>query len=98
LISARSARSLGEHSITHILSVCADSVPAEAPESDIHHKRINIEDIDYADLLIHLPSAVEFIQASLDADGVVLVHCDTGISRSAAVVAAYRRLSFQMFC
>jgi len=52
--------------------------------------RISVEDVDYADLLIHLPAAVQFIEQSLDEGGVVLVHCLQGLSRSAAVVAAYR--------
>ncbi|KAK7445733.1 hypothetical protein VKT23_014728 [Stygiomarasmius scandens] len=89
LIAARSTRSLTEHRITHILSVCPDPIPAELPESGIRHKRIAVDDIDYADLLIHFPSAINFIQTSLRDGGVVLVHCDQGVSRSAAVIAAY---------
>jgi dual specificity phosphatase 12 len=52
--------------------------------------RISVEDIDYEDLLIHLPSACQFIHGALEEGGNVLVHCVQGISRSAAVVAAYR--------
>ncbi|KAF5337829.1 hypothetical protein D9758_015705 [Tetrapyrgos nigripes] len=89
LISARSTRSLTEHRITHVLSVCTDPIPAELPESGIRHKRIAIEDVDYEDLLIHLPCAVNFIQTSLQDGGVILVHCDHGVSRSAVVIAAY---------
>lgn len=51
--------------------------------------RIPVEDVDYADLLIWLPSAVQFIDQALRGGGVVLVHCVQGVSRSAAVVAAY---------
>ena len=51
--------------------------------------RIPVEDVDYADLLIYLPSAIRFIDQSLRDGGVVLVHCVQGISRSAVVVAAY---------
>ena len=54
--------------------------------------RIPVEDVDYADLLIHLPSAVRFIDQALRDGGVVLVHCVQGLSRSATVVAAYGRL------
>lgn len=51
--------------------------------------RISVEDVDYADLLIHLPYACNFIDHALRSQGVVLVHCVQGLSRSAAVIAAY---------
>jgi len=89
IMAARSTRSLTENRITHILSICSDPIPAELPEAGIRHKRISVEDVDYADLLIHLPSACHFIDQALRSGGVVLVHCVQGISRSAAVVAAY---------
>ena len=88
-MAAKSTRSLTENRITHILSVCSDPIPAEAPEAGIVHKRIAVEDVDYADLLIHLPSACHWIDHALRSGGVVLVHCVQGISRSATVVAAY---------
>ncbi|KAJ7591614.1 protein-tyrosine phosphatase-like protein [Mycena floridula] len=89
ITAARSSRSLSEHRITHILSVCADDIPAQGSNSRIHHMRIDVPDLDHADLLIHLPSAVRFIDQALKNHGVVLVHCVQGISRSAAVMAAY---------
>lgn len=92
-MAARSSRSLTERRITHILSVCADHIPAELPESGIAHLRIPVEDVDYADLLIHLPLACRFIDHALRSQGVVLVHCVQGLSRSAAVVAAYCTLN-----
>lgn len=88
-MAARSTRSLAENKITHILSVCTDPIPAEVPEAGIRHKRIAVEDVDYADLLIHLPAACDFIEQALNSGGVVLVHCVQGLSRSATVVAAY---------
>ncbi|KAJ7044535.1 protein-tyrosine phosphatase-like protein [Mycena alexandri] len=89
LIAARSTRSLTERRITHVLSVCTDAIPAELPQSGIQHMRIPIEDVDYADLLIHLPSACQFIDHALRSGGAILVHDVQGLSRSAAVVAAY---------
>jgi len=88
-MAAKSTRSLTENRITHILSVCADQIPAETPEAPFTHMRISVEDVDYADLLIHLPSACRFIDSALRSGGIVLVHCGQGLSRSAAVVAAY---------
>ncbi|KAJ7639036.1 protein-tyrosine phosphatase-like protein [Roridomyces roridus] len=89
LVAARSTRSLTERRITHVLSVCTDAIPAELPQSGIQHMRIPIEDVDYADLLIHLPSACQFIDHAIRSGGAILVHDVQGVSRSAAVVAAY---------
>lgn len=89
LIAARSTRILLERRITHILSVCDEPIPAEVPQSGISHKRISIEDVEYADLLIHLPIACQFIHQALTSGGIVLVHSVSGISRGAAVVVAY---------
>ncbi|KLO18048.1 phosphatases II [Schizopora paradoxa] len=89
LVAARSPRSLSERRISHIVSVCADPIPADSPASGIRQLRIPVEDVEYADLLIHLPMACRFIHQALSEGGVVLVHCEQGLSRSATVVAAY---------
>lgn len=72
------------------MSVGSEPIPADNPASGIRQLRIPIEDVDYADLLIHLPQVCQFIHDAISAGGVVLVHCVQGLSRSAAVVAAYR--------
>ncbi|KAN0097436.1 Protein-tyrosine phosphatase-like protein [Tylopilus felleus] len=87
--AARSPRSLTERRITHIVSVCNDAIPAEIPESGIAHLRIPVEDVDFADLLIWLPTACQFIEQAIADGGAVLVHCHQGLTRSATVVAAY---------
>ncbi|KAG9317482.1 hypothetical protein JVU11DRAFT_1684 [Chiua virens] len=66
---ARSPRSLTERRITHIVSVCNDAIPAEIPESGIVHLRIPVEDVDFADLLIWLPKACQFIEQAIAAEG-----------------------------
>lgn len=91
--AARSSRSLSERRITHILSVCPDPIPGELPESGMTHLRIPVEDVDHADLLIYLPTAVRFIDQAMRSHGIVLVHCVQGLSRSATVVAAYCKSS-----
>lgn len=89
LSAARSTRTLGENRITHIISACTDAIPAESPASGLRHYRIPVEDRDYDDLLIWLPSACQFIDEAMKSGGVILVHCGQGLSRSATVVAAY---------
>jgi len=87
--AAISPRTLSDRRITHIVSVGSEPIPADNPASGFRHLRIPVEDVDYADLLIHLPGACRFIHEAINGGGVVLVHCVQGISRSAAVVAAY---------
>ncbi|KAL5488075.1 hypothetical protein ACEPAI_6183 [Sanghuangporus weigelae] len=89
IIAARSPRSLSERRISHIVSVCEDPIPADSPASGIRHLRIPVKDVDYEDLLIHLPNACRFVHQALKDGGIILVHCEQGLSRSATVVAAY---------
>ena len=46
---------------------------------------IRLDDVDHANLLLHMDGAVKYIQAATAAGGTVLVHCAAGISRSATV-------------
>ncbi|PCH41473.1 phosphotyrosine protein [Wolfiporia cocos MD-104 SS10] len=87
--AAKSSRTLTERRITHIVSLGTEPIPADNPASGYRHLRIPVEDVDYADLLIHLPAACRFISDALANNGVVLVHCVQGLSRSATVIAAF---------
>ncbi|KAF7291072.1 MAP kinase phosphatase 2 [Mycena chlorophos] len=90
LVAARSTRSLTGITPHHMSSPFAPkrSRPnCRSLASNICASRSRT--LDYADLLIHLPSACQFIHQALQAGGTVLVHDVQGISRSAAVVAAY---------
>lgn len=75
--------------ITHVLSVCPDPLPFDNGAPGITHMRIPVQNVDYADILIHLPGACRFIQQAIQSNGTVLVHGRDGLSRSATVVAAY---------
>jgi len=44
--------------------------------------QINIDDTDEEDVLVHFLPAIAFIQAELDNDRGVLVHCQAGMSAS----------------
>jgi len=84
LEAAMSTEIRQQRGISHIISVC----PEFKSTGDVHLS-IPIDDWEYEDLLVHLSKCCEFIQHALDHGGAVLVHCVMGISRSAAVVAAY---------
>ena len=74
LVAAASTRAQTERRITHILSVCLESIPAQAPQSGIVHMRIPVEDKNHSDLLIWLPHACRFIDDALRAGGIILVY------------------------
>ncbi|KAL5511943.1 hypothetical protein ACEPAH_5162 [Sanghuangporus vaninii] len=98
LTTASTPQGLHERKITHIVSVCNEPIPAHHPQSGYVIHKIPVEDEPTEDLLIHFPAACQFIHNAMVTPGaVVLVHCVQGLSRSAAVVAAYlmwsRRLS-----
>jgi dual specificity phosphatase 12 len=52
--------------------------------------QINIDDTDEEDVLVHFLPAIAFIQAELDNDRGVLVHCQAGMSTSC--IAIYTNL------
>ena len=50
---------------------------------------VSVLDQEDANLLDFLEDAVDFIEEAIDDDGKVLVHCVSGVSRSAAVIVAF---------
>ncbi|TYZ60195.1 hypothetical protein PybrP1_003517 [[Pythium] brassicae (nom. inval.)] len=76
---------LREKRISHVLNLAAAA--ATFPD-DFTYLSVGIRDKDAANLLSCLPVAMLFVQAGIDAGG-VLVHCAGGRSRSPAVAIAY---------
>ncbi|KAJ7928372.1 hypothetical protein B0H13DRAFT_1597766 [Mycena leptocephala] len=89
LVAVRSTRSLTERRITHVLSVCTDTILAELPQPGIQRMRVPIEDVDYADLLIHLPSVCQFIDHAIRSVGAILVHDVQAIQEKGMTLRSY---------
>lgn len=71
---------------THAVS-CIEECPDLKP--GIFQLHVAIADDPKASLLAHLDTVYEFIDKALKTDGKVVVHCEQGISRSAALIAGY---------
>lgn len=79
---------LRAHSVTHLVQVL--DVPWLPSNSNgMSCYRIDILDSSSTDLRPHLEDACNWIHSALLTGRTVLVHCQQGISRSAAVVIAY---------
>ncbi|KDQ51555.1 hypothetical protein JAAARDRAFT_41005 [Jaapia argillacea MUCL 33604] len=79
---------LSSHRISHLVQVI-DAPWLPTPPDGTRCHRINIMDLPSADLRSHLEEACEVIDGAIGRGENVLVHCQQGISRSAAIVIAY---------
>ncbi|NWI71708.1 DUS19 phosphatase, partial [Todus mexicanus] len=82
--------------VTHVLNVAYGVQNAFL--DDFVYKTICILDLPETDITSYFPDCFEFIEKAKSQDGVVLVHCNAGVSRAAAVVIGFlmhsERLSF----
>lgn len=75
-------------SITHVLVVKrGGKKPFE--QDGIVYRIIEVDDLPAEDITQNFPDAISFIDKAVNAKGKVLVHDDTGLSRSATIVLAY---------
>ncbi|KAL0067179.1 tyrosine protein phosphatase yvh1 [Marasmius tenuissimus] len=86
LPSALDVETLKANNIFSILSAMRGKVSIH--ETFIKHQ-ILLDDTEEADILQHFLPSISFIQAEVSKGRGVLVHCQAGISRSVAIVAAY---------
>lgn len=78
---------LRKYKVSHILNV-AFGVDNVYPELFIY-KTISILDQPDTDLTLHIQDCCDFITQARNEKGMVLVHCNTGVSRAPAVVIGY---------
>ncbi|PFH53333.1 hypothetical protein AMATHDRAFT_73516 [Amanita thiersii Skay4041] len=80
---------LRAHHITHLVQVLDAPWLPQSEKDGFHCYRIDILDQANADLRPHLEAVCTHIDRVLKSGRSVLVHCQQGVSRSAAVVIAY---------
>ncbi|XP_024142330.1 dual specificity protein phosphatase 19 [Oryzias melastigma] len=78
---------LRKHKVSHILNV-AFGVENVFPDLFIY-KTVSILDHPDTDLLPYIQECCDFIQQARKEKGVVLIHCNAGVSRAPAVVIGY---------
>jgi len=76
--------------LTHVLD-CADREPIEAYDAaGVEHLLLGAQDnTSYPLLKTHSAQAAAFLRPALDGGGAVLIHCEQGINRSAAIAIAF---------
>ena len=76
--------------VTHILNATKQVENKFESDRNFVYKKIELDDSDTQDLLNYLEDAYNFIDEALKNEkNLVLVHCISGMSRSASIVIAY---------
>ncbi|XP_073433605.1 dual specificity protein phosphatase 19 [Dendrobates tinctorius] len=84
---AQDRDTLKKYQVTHILNV-AYGVENVFPD-EFTYKKLSILDLPETDLSSHFPECFDFIEEARLQNGVVLVHCNAGVSRAPAIVIGY---------
>ncbi|GFO42042.1 dual specificity protein phosphatase 19 [Plakobranchus ocellatus] len=84
---AHDMETLRKHGVTHILNV-ATGVENMFPKDFVYQTQ-EIRDLPEFPIFHGFEKAINFIDNCRKGNGIVLVHCNAGISRSAAIVMAY---------
>lgn len=79
---------LTKYGVTHILTV-APLKDYKPPLSNTRHMCLNILDLPQTELSDYYMQAFTFIEECISSNGKVLIHCNAGVSRSAAILIAY---------
>jgi len=78
-----------QDTITHILNIQRNGTAPFEDNPALTYKILALDDLPAERLIDIIPKANEFIAGAVAKNGKCLVHCSTGLSRSAAVVVAY---------
>lgn len=85
--AACNKKRLKELGITHILCTILGVDPIYP--QDFEYKNVHLRDNERQNVMPYLDQCAEYIEAALENDGKVFVHCMCGISRSSTMVIAY---------
>lgn len=88
--AAHDEETLQRLKVTHVLNV-AYGVSNLLPDQLVY-KTLQILDLPDTDITSYLEECSGFIELARQQDGVVLVHCNAGVSRSSSVVVGYLML------
>ncbi|XP_063789387.1 dual specificity protein phosphatase 19 isoform X2 [Pseudophryne corroboree] len=78
---------LKKYKVTHILNV-AYGVENVYPD-EFTYKKLCILDLPETDIVSYFPECFDFIEQAKKEDGVLLVHCNAGVSRAPAIMIGY---------
>ncbi|XP_018415000.1 PREDICTED: dual specificity protein phosphatase 19 [Nanorana parkeri] len=78
---------LKKYKVTHILNV-AYGVENVFP-NEFTYRKLSILDLPETDITSYFPECFDFIDQTKKEDGVVLVHCNAGVSRAPAIIIGY---------
>jgi protein-tyrosine phosphatase len=86
--AAQNKQGLKDAGITHVLCAAA-TIKALFPEDFKYLKLENLLDSPNANIKQHFNETNNFIHECISTEGVVMVHCFAGISRSSTIIIAY---------
>ena len=73
--------------ITHVINITKEHPNAFGDK--LKYLRIAVEDVKSSDLLKYFEESCDFITKAFQKKGVVLIHCNLGVSRSSTITLAY---------
>ncbi|KAM8859194.1 dual specificity protein phosphatase 19-like isoform 2-T5 [Spinachia spinachia] len=85
--AAHDVDTLQRHKVSHVLNV-AYGVANLFPDRYVY-KTLPILDLPDTDVTAYLGECGSFVDQAREKEGVVLVHCNAGVSRSASIVIGY---------
>ncbi|XP_060896320.1 dual specificity protein phosphatase 19-like [Labrus mixtus] len=88
--AAQDFDTLQRHKVSHVLNV-AYGVNNLFPDQFVY-KTLEILDLPDTDITTYLGECSSFIDQAREQDGVVLVHCNAGVSRASSIVIGYLML------